>query len=268
MENKVLLVLVDGMRPDSIPCCGNPAYQKYFEEGAHTYGAQTTFPPITLPAHMSLFHSVKTERHGVWTNTFVPMNHPINSLFETISLYKKRSAVFYSWQQMGNIWANHNNVSFSWMMNLHNYWKTMNVDVPETKACKEHIAEYTPDFVWLYLGMVDEFGHGFGWMSKEYLKCVRKATECIMDIVNFLPPEYSLIVTADHGGHERNHGDNIPEDMTIPITCHGPMFGKGKVLSDVNIIDIAPTITDILGISADPDWEGKSLIRNADQCRV
>ena len=98
MENKVLLVLVDGMRADSVAACGNPAFQKYFEEGAHSYTAQTTFPPVTLPAHMSLFHSVKTERHGVWTNTFVPQNHPITGLFETIDAAKKRSAVFYSWQ--------------------------------------------------------------------------------------------------------------------------------------------------------------------------
>ena len=43
-ENKVLLVLVDGMRADSIAACSNPAYQKFFEEGAHTYKAQTESP--------------------------------------------------------------------------------------------------------------------------------------------------------------------------------------------------------------------------------
>ena len=264
MENKVLLVLVDGMRADSVAACGNPAFHKYFEEGTHSYTAQTTFPPVTLPAHMSLFHSVKTERHGVWTNTFVPQNHPITGLFETIDATKKRSAVFYSWQQMRDLWIPRNSVSFSWMMNLHNYWKKFNVDIPTTKACKEHIAEFAPEFVWLYLGMVDEYGHGWGWMSPEYLAGVRTATECIMDIVAALPPEYSVIVTADHGGHERNHGDDVPEDMTIPLTCHGPMFEKGKVLTDVSIIDIAPTITEILGIDPDPEWEGKSLIRNAE----
>ena len=89
MDNKVLLILVDGMRADSVAACGNPDFQKYFEEGAHTCQAQTTYPPVTLPAHMSLFHSVKTERHGVWTNTFVPQNHPITGLFETIDAAKK-----------------------------------------------------------------------------------------------------------------------------------------------------------------------------------
>ena len=216
-QNKVLLVLVDGMRPDSIPVCGNPAYHKYFEEGAHTYGAQTTFPPVTLPAHMSLFHSVKTERHGVWTNNFVPMNHPINGLFETVEAQKKKAAIFYSWVPMRDCWANRKSASFTWMLNLDDYWKTMNVDIPESKACKEHIAEYAPDLVWLYLGMVDEYGHAAGWMSPEYLESVRAATECIMDVVNSLPPEYSVIVTADHGGHDRNHGDDIPEDINFDL---------------------------------------------------
>ncbi len=258
-QNKVLLILVDGMRPDSIPLCGNHPFQNYFETGAYTYTAQTTYPPVTLPAHMSLFHSVKTERHGVWTNTFVPQNHPITGLFETLDAAKKRSAVFYSWQPLQDMWTGANSVSFSWMMNLHNYRKTMNVDIAETEACKAHITAYAPDFVWLYLGMVDEFGHDFGWMSPEYLESVRIAADCCMDMVNYLPLEYSVIITADHGGHERNHGDNVPEDMTIPLSCHGSMFESGKVLKDVNIIDIAPTITDILGIVPDPDWEGRSL---------
>ncbi len=260
MDQKVLLVLVDGMRPDSISACGNPAYQKFFEEGAHTYSARTTFPPVTLPVHMSLFHSVPPERHGIITNTFVPQNHPINGLYETIDAAGKKSAVFYSWQQMRDVWLNRNTVSFSWMMSLHNYMKVLNIDVPATKACKEHIAEFAPDFVWLYLGMVDEWGHAHGWMSQEYLDMVKSATDCILDIASSLPPEYSIIATADHGGHDRRHGDNIPEDMTIPITCHGPMFEKGKELTDVSIIDVAPTITEILGIRPDPDWEGRSLI--------
>ena len=259
-QNKVLLVLVDGMRADAISACGNPEFQKYFEEGAHTYGAQTTFPPVTLPAHMSLFHSVRTERHGVWTNTFVPQNHPINGLFETISAAKLRSAVFYSWQQMRDVWQPRKTVSFSWMMNLHNYWKTTNVDVHTAKACKEHTADFGEEFVWLYLGMLDEYGHDYGWMSPEYLDCLRIAGDCILDVVRSLPEDYSVIITADHGGHARNHGDDVPEDMTIPVSCHGPMFEKNTVLEDVCIIDIAPTITDILGIEADPEWEGRSLI--------
>lgn len=259
-ENKVLLVLVDGMRPDSIAVCGNPAFQKYFEEGSYSYTAQTIFPPKTLSAHLSMFQSVGPERHGVLSNTFVQSEHPVTGLFEKIYAAKKRSSVFYTWQQMRDCWAPRKAMTFAWMMNQGTYYGKIDVDRYETKVCKEHIAELAPDFVWLYLQMADKHGHDFGWMSPEYIDAVRIDTECIMDMVSCLPPEYSVLITADHGGHELDHGDNIPEDMTIPITCHGPMFEKGKKLTDVSIIDIAPTIAEILGIDPDPEWEGRSLI--------
>ena len=52
----------------------------------------------------------------------------------------------------------------------------------------------------------------------------------------------------------------MPEDMTIPVFFRGPAFEAGKVLESVNIKDIAPTITTLLGVEPDEEWEGKSLI--------
>ena len=56
-QNNVLLVLEDGMRADSVAACGNPAYRKYFEEGAYTYKAQTNTPGILLPAFLPCCYS-------------------------------------------------------------------------------------------------------------------------------------------------------------------------------------------------------------------
>ena len=259
MSDKVLLILVDGMRSDSIDACGDPAFRKYFEEGAYTYKAQTVFPPVTLPAHMSLFYSVPPERHGVSTNHFIENNHPINGIIEMLANHGKTSAFFYCWEELRNLCTPGKHLSYSWFMSW-NAYRRMEVDRRAAKACREHISEFQPDFVFLYLGEADENGHQHGWMSPEYLKCVRTAAECIMDIVSFLPPEYSVIIAADHGGHARLHGENIPEDMTIPVTCHGSVFEKGKELSDVSIIDIAPTVAGILGLDPEPGWEGRSLI--------
>ena len=72
--------------------------------------------------------------------------------------------------------------------------------------------------------------------------------------------EYTVIVTADHGGHERSHGEDIAEDMTIPIILHGSPFEKGKELETAQIIDIAPTITKIIGVDVATEWEGRPLV--------
>ena len=52
----------------------------------------------------------------------------------------------------------------------------------------------------------------------------------------------------------------MPEDMTIPIFFKGPDFKPGEELHGLNIKDIAPTITKLLGCEPDPEWEGKSVL--------
>ena len=48
--------------------------------------------------------------------------------------------------------------------------------------------------------------------------------------------------------------------MTIPNFYIGKKFQPGKVLEESSILDIAPTIADVMGIFPAPEWEGKSLI--------
>ena len=67
---------------------------------------------------------------------------------------------------------------------------------------------------------------------------------------------------ADHGGHERSHGTDRLEDMTIPLFFYGPDFTPGENIKNASLLDIAPTIADIMSIGSDPDWEGRSLLRD------
>jgi bisphosphoglycerate-independent phosphoglycerate mutase (AlkP superfamily) len=98
-------------------------------------------------------------------------------------------------------------------------------------------------------------------MSKEYIEAVSEAWDSIEKVSESLPSQYSLIVTADHGGHDRCHGTESPEDMTIPILCSGNRFQMGDELEEASILDIAPTVVDILNIPGVKEWEGKSLIQ-------
>lgn len=82
----------------------------------------------------------------------------------------------------------------------------------------------------------------------------------IEKITSAFSDEYNFIITADHGGHARTHGTSIPEDMTIPMIFLGKVAEQVTDLENASIKDIAPTVTALLGVSADPEWEGKSLI--------
>ena len=65
---KVLLILVDGMRPDSLQDISYVSKLK--EKASYSLEAKTVYPSDTLPCHMSLFHSVDPECHGTTTNTY------------------------------------------------------------------------------------------------------------------------------------------------------------------------------------------------------
>ncbi|MDO4829744.1 MAG: alkaline phosphatase family protein, partial [Clostridia bacterium] len=82
MANKVVLILVDGMRPDAVLTCGNEKMKARINECAYTLHARTVMPSVTLPCHMSLFHSVDPDRHGILTNTYVPQVRPVEGLYE------------------------------------------------------------------------------------------------------------------------------------------------------------------------------------------
>ena len=105
-------------------------------------------------------------------------------------------------------------------------------------------------------------GHDSGWMTDTYLDCIRRGIDNVQKVYEAVGDEYTIIVTADHGGHDRSHGTDMPEDMIIPMFFMGKDFKPGVELKDVSLLDIAPTIADVMGIAKAPEWEGKSLVNN------
>ena len=84
MRNKVILISIDGMRPDGMQGCGNPYVKEMEATCAYTYSARSMEPSVTFPCHFSMTHSVTPQRHGILTNTYVPQVRPVNGLFERI----------------------------------------------------------------------------------------------------------------------------------------------------------------------------------------
>ena len=115
-------------------------------------------------------------------------------------------------------------------------------------------------FVFLYQVETDEKGgHDNGFMSKAYLDRISIALNNVKRVMNEFGDEYSYILMSDHGGHDRIHGTDLPEDMTIPLFFCGEDFTPGEINKSLSLIDIAPTIVKILGIVPDDDWEGTSI---------
>ena len=256
MDKKVILISIDGMRPDGLKNCNSDAVAFLQAKSSYSFEAKTVYPSVTLPCHMSLFYGVEPIRHGIISNTFVPQVHQINGLFEKICAVGGSCAIFYGWEPMRNVQP----AGTCRYATYINAYAEESVDTLLTDSAIQLIEEKKPDFVYLYQVDTDEKGgHDNGWMSEEYLRRVRIAIENARRVVEKFEDEYTIIITADHGGHERMHGTDMAEDMTIPMFFIGTEFEKGKALKDVSILDIAPTIAKVMGLTREKEWEGKVI---------
>ena len=265
MQDKVLLLLADGMRPDYMIDCGNPYTGEFLGKSKYTLNAKTVMPSVTLPCHMSLFHSVAPERHGIITNTWVPQVRPVSGICEVLKANNKTSAMLYNWEPLKDI-TRPGSLSYSFFLS-DGYFG----DKSEQSLVKvtERITENTLrlleddllDFVFVYYGLPDTVGHALGFTGEEYRQSLCIIWDNIKRIHEALPREFGMVITSDHGGHGRSHGTDIPEDMTIPIIFRGSMFDdvSAAKLDAASIIDIAPTVVKALGIAPDSDWEGNAL---------
>lgn len=254
---KTILVVVDGLRPDSLEPCGNPFACELISHSIYSLEATAVMPSVTLPCHMSLFHSVPCDRHGIITNTYVPMVRPVRGICEVLRAEGRTCSLFYNWEELKDL-ARPGSLAYSCFMSggIYGYEKAC---ARVTDAAISYINAESPDFTFLYLGEPDAMGHGHGWMTKEYLDSVSRCLDCIKKLIESISDEYAVIVTADHGGHGRGHGSDLPEDMTIPLICYGSNVSETKLQTPANLIDIAPTIAALLEVRPDPDWEGRAL---------
>lgn len=254
---RVLYITTDGLRPDALEAAHTPHFQALMREGAYTLTARSVWPSITLPCHMSLFHSLPPERHGVLSNTYVPMARPVPGLFEALKQAGKRSGMFYSWEPLRDV-ARPLCLTVSKLIAYEH-----NPEVSDQKvvsAALPYLRSSEFDFTFLYLGSVDEVGHLAGWMSPAYLRQVEHLDELLGQVVEALPGDTVLLVMSDHGGHLRMHGTEHPEDMTVPFMAWGPGVPRNHPIAQpISLLELAPTVAQLLGVAPEPVWEGRAL---------
>ena len=252
----VVFVMIDGLRPDAITTADCPTLQDLRRRGAWTFAARSVMPSITLPCHMSIFHSVPPTRHGVTTNIWQPMARPLPGLLDQAKVHGKRCSAIHNWEPLRDL-GRPETLEFSWYRNTS---ATHEGDDEVTDVAIAHILADKPDFAFVYLGTVDTAGHYYGWMSEGYLRQAERDDRNLGRLLAALPATAHVLVHADHGGHERNHGLDIPEDMTIPWLLVGPRVRQGcEIQQPVSLLDTAPTLARLLGIPIPREWEGRCV---------
>jgi arylsulfatase A-like enzyme len=261
VSDHVVLVSIDGLRPDAIARFKAPTLQRLTREGSYTLAARTIMPSKTLPSHTSMLTGEPPERHHVLWNNVATADADIIELPNIFSVARARgyqTAAFFSkskfqpLQREGTL--DYSQAPGGWF----GKWSGRRT-VSDIEA---YLRTARPNLLFVHISDPDTAGHRSGWMSDDYGAAVRAADEALTRLMSIAdttygPGTYTLIVTADHGGHGNNHGSEDPRDVTIPWIAWGRGVKPGLLQpSSVQTMDTAATVLWLLGLSEPTEWAG------------
>lgn len=261
--HQVIFIVIDGCRPDALQQAETPTLDMLMRHGSFSMEMQTVIPPITLPAHFSIFSGRSPIGHNVLTNTGSPDTAPeINTILELAKYNGLSTAAFYSWEQLRNL-APPGVLDQAFHINTLILDKEIR-DRTIAEVAAQRITATEPDLSFVYFEGVDIAGHDYGWMSEEYVEAINRTDKAIALLLARLSPKqrekYTIVVISDHGGIGTHHKKDVPEVMTVPWIVAGPAAKHNyRIKSELSVLDAAPTIAALLGIAPHWEWEGKVI---------
>jgi arylsulfatase A-like enzyme len=262
LTRHVMLVSIDGLRPDAIRRFGAVNLQRLMREGSYTLSATTILPSKTLPSHTSMLTGEPPERHQVYWNTVVTQKRDeveLPNVFSAARASGYETAAFFSKSKF-NALQRQGTLDFSQAPG--GWFGRWSGDRTVTDV-EKYLTTARPNLLFVHLTDPDVAGHRSGWMSSDYARGVRAADAAVGRLLaaaesTYGAGNYSIIVTADHGGHGTNHGSERIEDVTIPWIAWGRGVRAGRLQSTtaVRTMDTASTVLWLLGVAEPADWAG------------
>ena len=211
--NKVVLILVDGMRPDGMMACGHPEVEYLRANGKTILEGRTVMPSVTPVCFGTMYTGAQPQVHGI--QAYVKPVITIDTIFDAFIRNGKKAAI------VSTTGDSMSKIFLEWDMD---YFIYDTLEQVNAKAL-ELIAADSYDFIAVYNGNYDSYMHKFGTESAEALEQLRaniEAFEMFYDkIAEHWKSHNTLLGFAmDHGCHEidgncGSHGLDMEEDINI-----------------------------------------------------
>lgn len=283
---RVLVISVDGLNPTALKRLGKartPALHRLMREGAGTLNARSAVEmTVTLPNHTSMVTGRRIAAadggHGVtWNDNLTKRTvqeaagGPVSSVFTVIDDAGGQSAVFAGKSKFG-LFAR------SWPAAVDRWTYDEDV-VALTRKARADLVQRERELTFLHLSSPDLAGHRSGFMSPAYLRAVAATDRQVNKLLTAidrhpdLAEGLTVVLTADHGGDRRGHGNPTRlGSYRIPFLTwgagveHGDLYalnpqrrdpGKRRPSYDaarqpVRNGDVANLVTSLLGLAAVP----------------
>jgi arylsulfatase A-like enzyme len=262
---RVIIVVLDGLRPDAIDAFDLSNIRAMAVSGASTMSARTVSPSCTWPAMTSLISGLPPETHGILRDTpHVPRpKTPLEPLPALLSRAGYHSAVF-----MRALPALYRGTARLISRGLGFAEARFGGATAEevTMAASRNLRSQERGLIVMHWADADQAGESRGWMTPEYgdacrrldsaLGLLMKVTSCNSD------PHTLVIALADHGGGGvtvNDHSEEHPLNWTIPLILGGGSVRQTR-LEEAHLLDVPATAAWALGVTRPAAYAGRVLI--------
>jgi len=266
----VIVVSIDGLRPDLALRANMPTLRGMLREGAYTFWAKTTAVSITLPSHTSMLTGVAPDKHGILWNEDLPLSKPVYPAYPTVMDSATASGLSTAMVAGKSKFATLNKPgTIQHVFTPAAANSSVDNETVATEA-EKIIGAYRPEFLFIHFPEVDGVGHSHGWGSPEQIATIENTDRQLTRILAALDrarirSSTLLILSADHGGAGLSHGAEDARSRHIPWIAVGPGVKRGYDLTqiaslEVRTEDTAATVCYLLGLPQQPYFDGKPVL--------
>ncbi|MGW9685793.1 alkaline phosphatase family protein [Flagellimonas sp. 2504JD1-5] len=242
ITHRVLIIGIDGCRPDAILAADTPNLDELMANGTYSLDARCLFTTSSGPGWTSMLSGVWQDKHGVENNTysgasFVNYPHFFKRIEDQNS--ENRTVSIVQWNPINDNMA------------LREADVVINGETDEN--VKSHVvhelSNNDPTVLFVQLSNVDFAGHATGFTpnNPDYISAIEKVDTQIGTIMaavrrrkNYDKENWLTLLSTDHGGLGTTHGGPSDEERTIFVIASGDNIPNRKIEATIEEVTIPP----------------------------
>ena len=259
---KVLVIGIDGCRPDALTIANTPNLDALIANGTYSLDARNIRKTSSGPGWSSMLTGVWQEKHGVVDNSFSGAKfssypHFFKYVEDKDSDYRTVSVC--QWHPINDIIVNG---EADKIVNTQD-----STSDTKNKAVSE-LANIELTALFVHFDDVDHAGHGFGFSpdNPNYISAIETVDAAIGDVIaavnartNYNKEDWLILVSTDHGGLGTSHGGDSEEERTIFIIASGKNIPK-KEIAKITTQTTIPPVNNCLNSTTELFFNGASRI--------
>lgn len=258
----VILVSMDGFRPDYLERGVSPTLNALAEGGVRAKAMRPSFPSVTFPNHYTLVTGLRPDHHGVVDNTMLDPAMPGErfTIRNSAAVGERRW-----WDQAEPVWvtAELNGVRSATMFwpgseaPIHGVRPTIapafdgklpaSARVDRLLSWLDGPADALPGFLTLYMDDVDHAGHTYGPDDAHTTEAVATVDQALARLMAGLAQRQltpNIVIVSDHGmaalSTERViRMDNLAPESSYQVLASGPYAAVNAAPGQEAVLDAA-----------------------------